>query len=102
MNKVFLVLHHEILVRGQSGYLADDVVLHVASSLAKALRYIRQVHVEEYSWWEIQQATLDNYDNPVHAGWYGRRGGKLKQQPFAKAVAAYKRCKADPRHHLNV
>jgi hypothetical protein len=99
--KVYLVLHHEIFQRGPNEYIADDVVFHVASSIDKALAYIKEVHVDPYSWWEVQEQVVDSMDDPKHIGWYGRRGGKLKRQPFAKSVEVFKKCKADPCHHLN-
>jgi hypothetical protein len=99
---VFLVLHYEIMMHGSDIYWPDDIVSYVASSLAKALRYIKRVSVEEYSWWKIEEQAVDGMDNPVHIGWYGRRGGKLKAAPYEKAIAAYKKCKADPNHHLNM
>jgi len=100
--KVYLVLHHEISQTGPTDYIADDVVFHVASSIAKALAYIKIVSVDPYSWWEVQEQTVDSMDDPKHIGWYGRRGAKLKRQPFAKAVELLKKYKADPCHHLNV
>ncbi len=101
-EKVFLVLHHEIMMRGPGICFADDVVFHTASSLSKALNYIKNAFVDEYSWWEIQAQVVDGMEDPVHVGWYGRRGGKLKSAPFEKAVIAYKKCKADPDHPLNM
>lgn len=100
--RIFLVVHHEIFQRGPNDYIADDVVLHVASSLKKALTYIKTTWVEPYSWWEIQEQKVDGMEYPEWVGWYGRRGGKLKYQPFDKSVQLFKKCKTDPSHHLNV
>jgi hypothetical protein len=100
--KVYLVLHHEIFQRGPNNYYADDVVFHVASSLEKARAFIKAISVDPYSWWEIQEQTVDSLGDPKHIGWYGRRGGKLKRKPFDKSVLAFKKCKADLNHHLNV
>jgi hypothetical protein len=100
--KIYLVLHHEIMQRGRNHYFADDVVLHVASSPRKALAHVRSTSVAPFSWWEIQEQTVDDEEWPTHLGWYGRRGGKLKHPPFARAVEVYKRCRADPNHHLNL
>jgi hypothetical protein len=99
---VFLVLHHEIMLRGQDCYFADEVVFYVASSLERAIQYIKRVSVEEYSWWEIEQLAVDSMDDPIRVGWYGRRGGRLKAAPFDKSLAAFKRCESDPNHHLNL
>jgi hypothetical protein len=99
---IFLVLHHEIFKRGPNDYIADDVVLHVASSVKKALVYIKSSIVEPYSWWEIQEQKVDSMEWPKRIGWYGRRGGKLRCPPFNKAVHMFKKCESDPSHHLNV
>ncbi len=99
-KQLYLVLHHEIIQHG-SEYVTDEMVFQIASSLQKALEYIRTTRVDSHSWWEIQVTTLDNGDWPEHYGWYGHRGGKLKKQPYEKALAAYKRCKEQPSHHLN-
>jgi hypothetical protein len=99
--RIYLVLHHEIFQRGPHDYFADDVVFHVASSHENALAYIKRVHVDPYSWWEIQAVTVNGMDDPEHVGWYGRRGGKLAHPPFNKAVALFKKCESDPSHHLN-
>lgn len=98
-KKIYIVLHHEIFFRGD--YVDDEMVFQVCSSLPKAIEYIRSARVDPYSWWEIQESTLDNGDWPVHVGWYGLRGGKLRKAPFEKAVKMYKKCKNDPTHHLN-
>jgi hypothetical protein len=101
--KVYILLHHEIFQHGKS-YLADPMVFYVLSSLRKALEAIKKSSVESYSWWEIQEQVLDDPDGnwPEHVGYYGRRGGKLSRPPYKKAVAMYKKCKADRKHHLNV
>jgi hypothetical protein len=100
--KVYLVLHHEIFQWGPSLYLPDDIVFHVATSVDKALTYIKKVGVQPYSWWEIQEQTVDRMEEPKHIGWYGRTGRRLKQPPFAKAIRLFKKCKRDPRHILNI
>jgi hypothetical protein len=66
------------------------------------LVHINTLSVDPYSWWEIEEHMVDGREDPKRIGWYGRRGGKLKRQPFAKAVELFKKCKADPGHHLNV
>ncbi len=91
--KIFLVLHHEIIERCPNDSIADPFIVHVASSFKKALAYIKSSLVEPYSWWEIQEQKMDDMDWPDHVGWYGRRGGQLKRQPFKKAVQVYKKCK---------
>jgi hypothetical protein len=72
------------------------------ATIADIESYIKKGSVDPYSWWEVQELTVDSMNNPKHIGWYGRRGGKLKRQPFAKAVQLFQKCKADPDHHLNV
>ena len=96
-KKIYIVLHHEIF----SGPRVDEMVFTVCSSMDKALDFIKSCRVDPYSWWEIQESFLDNREWPDHVGYYGLRGGKLKKEPYEKALAAYKKCKEDPNHHLN-
>jgi hypothetical protein len=98
-KKIYIVLHHEIMLLGNE-YVADEMVFQVASSMRRALAYIRSYWVEPYSWWEIQETAIDNPDWPEHYGWYGRRGGKLNHAPYKRALAAYKRRQNDPTHDL--
>jgi hypothetical protein len=100
-KQIYVVVHHEIFDVGDE-YHDHEMVFQVASSVKKALEYIRTSRVEPYSWWEIQVTTLDSEDWPECYGWFGRGGGKLRKRPYEKAVAAYKRCKQDPAHHLNI
>jgi hypothetical protein len=96
-------LHHEIQEFPSSVFRDDEVVSHVASSLENAIGYIKELHVDPYSWWEIIQYPIDTTDWlnwPKSLGYYGRRAGKLKAAPIQKAIAIYKRCKADPEHPL--
>src|SRR5947209_4471809 len=50
-KKVYIVLHHEIDLRGRNDYVDDVMVFHVASSLESALDYIKGSSVNSYSWW---------------------------------------------------
>lgn len=90
--KVYLLLHHEIFRDGKK-YRTDEIVFHIVSSKEKALQAIKTYSVNPYSWWEIQEHTVDDPECnwPQHVGYYGLRGGKLKKQPYAKAVEAYKK-----------
>lgn len=100
--KVYIVIHHEIFQLGENEYFADPMVFHIASSLPRALVYIKETHVNLYSWWEVQEQVVDaGEDWPSHIGWYGRRAGKLRLPPFGKAVQAFKKCRDNPTHHLN-
>jgi len=86
--KLYIVLHHEIFY----GEHVDEMVFFVASSLEKAIEMIKESYgVSSYSWWEIQSYELDTLDWPEHVGWYGRKGGKLKEPPFHKALKAYEK-----------
>jgi hypothetical protein len=101
VTKVYIVVHHEIF-EDREQFRDDEMVFYVVSSLKIALKYIKKSGVNSYSWWEILEHDLDSDDWPNSLGHYGRRGGKLKSPPFTKAVELYKKCKADPRSHLNV
>lgn len=94
--KVYLVIHYEIM----TGEVVDAMLFHTASSLPKAIEYIKHSGVDCYSWWEIQVQKIDDKEWPEHLGWFGRRGGKIKKPPIEKAIEAFRKCKADPLHHL--
>ncbi len=88
--KIFIVVHHEIM--GPPDDLRDDEMqFYTASSLKKALKLIRESHVDRWSWWEIQVQELDGHEWPEHVGYYGPRGGKLAQPPVEKCKQLYKR-----------
>jgi hypothetical protein len=101
-RKVYIVLHHEIFECKTGGYVADEMVFYVVSSMAGAIRCIKNSHVDPYSWWEIQQAILDDpsQDWPEHVGYYGRKGGRLKNPPYEKCVAIFEECKAKKTHRF--
>jgi hypothetical protein len=48
-KRVFLVVHHEIVPNG-SGFDDYEMLFWVVSSIAIAIRYIRKLSVEPYSW----------------------------------------------------
>lgn len=99
--KVYLVIHHEIMSSDNHEEQVDPMLFHTASSFPNAIAYIKKSRVEPYSWWEIQEQTIDDFDWPVHVGWFGLRGGKLRKMPIVKAIEIYRKCKADPSHPLN-
>jgi hypothetical protein len=100
-KKVYPVLHHEICGDGPDSYRADEMLFYIATSMETALEFIKNSRVVPYSWWEIQVADLDEPEWPEHVGYYGLRGGKLKNPPYKKCVEIYKKRRADPKHHLN-
>jgi len=89
--KVYIILHHEIFENG-----VDEMVFHIASSLNKAIEFIKKSYVSSYSWWEIQEQEMDDDEEwPAHVGYYGRRGGKLKTEPYKKAMEAFRQHRAE-------
>ncbi len=88
--KVFIILHHEIM--GPFNNYRDDIMhFYTASSLKKALQMIKECHVARWSWWEIQVQELDEHEDPVRIGFYGRRGGKLTKEPYKKCIEIFKK-----------
>jgi hypothetical protein len=86
---VYIILHHEIM-GGREHPKDDEMLFYIASSLAKAIELIKRSYVCRWSWWEIQKVRMDDFDWPTHVGYYGRRGGKLKQPPsFEMCVKLY-------------
>ena len=101
VRKVYIIVHHEILETAPSVFRDDEMVFYVVSTLETAFDHIKKCHVEPYSWWELLEQTIDSHEWPTSLGHFSRRGAKLKSAPHEKAVAAFKKCKADPTHHLN-
>jgi hypothetical protein len=91
MSKVYLVLHHEA-IQLNNEYIIDDIVMFAASTESKALHFLKTAGVDEHSFWEIVEWEVDErIDEGRHIGWYGRRGGKLKEKPSQKAIDVLKR-----------
>jgi len=90
-----------------NGPVVDDIVLYVASSKAKAEAYMRAHWCDPYSWWEVTEYQVDGDpaspdDDYITVGIYGNRGGKMRGDPRKRCLAAFLKCKADPKHHLNL
>jgi len=86
--KLFHVVHHEFMGATEDPR-ADEMLFYTASSLKKALAMIRRAHTCKWSWWEIQTQKLDCLEWPEHLGYYGPRGGKLKEAPREECLATF-------------
>lgn len=96
-KKIYIVLHHEIM--GVPGnYRDDEMVFFTASSLQHALKLIRRMHVDRWSWWEIQVHQLNSIDWPEHVGFFGRRGGRIASPKFEKYVSIFEKERRDQDH----
>ncbi len=95
MAKVYLVLHHEVINSDQTRIYESDheMVFYVVSDLKTAIDAIKTAGVCEYSWWEIQEAEIDNIEWPTHVGWYNTKGRKQKNHPMKKMIELYKKNK---------
>jgi hypothetical protein len=85
--KIYIVLHHEIFSENH----IDEMVFYLTSSVEKAVELIKDSAVDTWSWWEIQSSELDDSEWPEHVGWYDRKGRKVRNVPFAKAMKSYKK-----------
>jgi hypothetical protein len=88
-KKVYIVLHHEIMGTDENPR-ADEMVFWVASSLQQAIAMIKRSGVCAWSWWEIQEQRIHDFEWPEHVGFYGLRGGKLKQRPYDKCLRLFR------------
>ncbi len=90
---VWVVMHYEIMGLPDSPRI-DSVQFHVSSSLEKAEEYIRDVHVDSHSWWQVHPHVVDD---PEFVGegeevyYYSHRGTPLKSAPITRAIAAYRK-----------
>ena len=79
---VWIIVHHEFYQVWQDGkpvgYAHDGIVMHMASSLKKAEKYIESVMVDRFSWWGITRQKVDDTDFTKEGEnltrWYTCRG----------------------------
>lgn len=71
----------------------DEMVFHVAGSLRSAQSYVRRIRTFPYSWWKIEQRTIDEKDSDAGdrpaTMFYNHRGLRRKSPPHATARRAY-------------
>lgn len=93
---VWVVMHYEIMGLPESFYV-DSVQSHVSSSLEKAEEYLRVMHVDAHSWWQVHPHTIDSTDFPerYEVYFYSHRGTRLRAAPWRRAVAAYRKRAAE-------
>jgi hypothetical protein len=91
-TRVWVVMRYEIF----HGEVVDSVEFHVASSLKAAERYMKQVHVAPYSWWQVHPYVVDH--DLKRDGWegedvyyYSHTGRPLKAVPTRRAISAFQR-----------
>lgn len=92
---VWVVMHYEIMGCADDSWL-DALQFHVSSSLAKAETYMRALHTEPCSWWQVHPHIVDTGDfiegEEVH--YFSHRGKPLKEAPHEKAWAAFQKLAA--------
>jgi hypothetical protein len=85
-------MHYEFMGLRRSPYV-DSVQFHVSSSLAKAEEYVRKLHVQSHSWWQVHPHLVDDPDHLLDEGqevyYYSHRGTRLKTAPWKRARAAF-------------
>ena len=89
---VWVVMHYEIMGVPDAPQV-DSVQFHVSSSLGKAEAYVRGVHVDAHSWWQVHPHMVDTADSPEgeEVYFYSHRGTRLRAAPTGRAVAAFRR-----------
>jgi hypothetical protein len=93
----WVLVHCEYMGTGPCIYV-DSLVSHVSSSRRRAEAYVRDVHVDPYSWWELREFVVDckdhDRDGAAHVEevlFYSHRGTPLRRAPFKRARTAYDR-----------
>lgn len=86
-------MHYEYMGVPASPHI-DCLQFRVASSLKKAEVFIRGVHVDAYSWWQIHPHIIDAdrkdwLDEGETHFFYSHRGTPLKAAPFKRARTAW-------------
>jgi hypothetical protein len=86
-------MHYEFMGLPDSPRV-DSVQFHVSSSLRKAEGYIRKLHVDSHSWWQVHPHVIDTpelLDEGVEVYFYSHRGTRLKTAPTSRTLAAFKK-----------
>ncbi len=89
-RRVIVVIHVEIMApHGEPSI--DEMVLHVSSNWRTAEKYIRETIVAPYSWWKLQQFTLDRRIDDPPTRLYSHTGRKLKNPPYRFAIKQWEK-----------
>jgi hypothetical protein len=92
---VWVVMHYEYMGFSDLPRI-DALQFHVSSTLAKAEKYIRSLHVDAHSWWQVHPHTVDaaDHDGGDEVHYYSHRGKRLKAAPHSRAKAAFQKLAA--------
>lgn len=95
---VWVVIHCEYFARTsdpKDGAFIDEMVFHVAGSVAAAERYVRKHHGMPHSWWMVQRRLVDERDcaadDQPETHFYNFRGVSRKQPPHESALRAFEK-----------
>jgi hypothetical protein len=89
-RRVIVVIHAELMA--PTGMpLIDEMVSHVASTWKEAEKYIAGREVAPYSWWKLEQRTLDREEQEPVTRYYSHRGRLLARAPHRQALKAFER-----------
>ncbi len=85
-------MHYEIFY----GERIDCLQFHVSCSLRAAEKYISEMGVVPYSWWQVHPHVVDHdsfYDGDEggEVYYYSHTGKRLKAAPHEQAIKAYRR-----------
>ena len=86
--KAWVIIHCELWVKEPNVFI-DEMVFHVASSLEKAEKYLKDIFIENTSWWKVIEMEVDRDESFSEDGlfyFYGNRGKKLKKMPYKRAL----------------
>jgi hypothetical protein len=90
--RVGVVIHCEYFQTPDiSAPYVDESTFHVASTLPKAIRYIRGCIMSDYSWWKVQQYGLNENNDEGEKRYFTHKGATVALPPYKRAMTAFKR-----------
>lgn len=89
---VWVIVHCEYFARAD-GPFVDEMVFHVAGSLAAVQRYVRRHGVSPHSWWMVEEREVDQPDSDAddrpRKHFFTHRGQPRKSAPELAARRAF-------------
>jgi hypothetical protein len=92
---VWVFMHYEYMGAGSSERI-DSVQFHVSSSRRKAEKFVREMWVQPFSWWQVHPYVVDADDwlsEGEEVYYYSHKGAPLRRPPYKRALRAWERDK---------
>jgi hypothetical protein len=85
---IWVIIHCEWMGSSTHPHV-DEMVFHVASTLGRAERYVREHHGMPYSWWKLQSFYPDVARDDPKTRIYTHLGRPAKDPPWKWAMHHY-------------